>query len=432
MHQLKKFLKSILIPLFGTQRLRFFKGFMGHCLYRLKSLTQKDFGQEIVSDEIKLKGVIEAEGFHVYRGYYDIDYVDAAKNRFLCNRLPLQAGTNRDNTLQVGYYDLGSMEFHKIGETNAWCWQQGCRLRWHPQLKDRAMYNDATNKGYCCRVVNVETDECEQVISKALYDITSDAKLGISVNYSRLQRLRPGYGYNYLDDETAGVNAPADDGIFLVDMEKDESRLLYSLKDLAKAVDPQEACEHYINHVCIAPDGKHFMFFHIYVAPQSTYWRTVLYVSDIEGKNLKMLEKEDNVSHYCWLDNRTLLETDVHMVPGGASCYYCTYDITTGKKTILPHKALNTDGHPTRFPGSDLCVTDTYPQMKNHNRQRVMIFNLKGSEAHTIANLYHDYRMYEERRCDLHPSLGDKGRIISVDTTCRKGKRSIILFEVVK
>ena len=432
MRFIKRIIKAILIPLFGRERLMLFKGFLGYCLFRMKGMSRKNFGLEIVSDRIKLKGVLEAEGFHVYRGYYDIDYVDAAKNRFLCNRLPLNAGTNRDNTLEVGYYDLESMEFHKVGETNAWCWQQGCRLRWHPQLKDRAMYNDATDEGYCCRVVNVETGKCEKVISRALYDITPDGKQGISVNYSRLQRLRPGYGYNYLDDETAGVNAPEDDGIFLVDIESDKCRLIYSLNELAKAVDPNFEYEHYINHVSISPDGKHFKFFHIYVNPDETGWRTVLYVSDIEGKSLKMLEKEDNVSHYCWLDNNTLLETDVHKVQGGATCYYCTYNITTGEKTLLTHKGLNTDGHPTRFSGSDICVTDTYPLTKNYNRQRVMLFDLKGSEAQTVANIYHDYRMFEERRCDLHPSLGDKGRIISVDSTCRKGKRSIVLFEVNK
>ena len=26
--------------------------------------------------------------------------------------------------------------FHPIAETRAWCWQQGCRLRWHPVLPD--------------------------------------------------------------------------------------------------------------------------------------------------------------------------------------------------------------------------------------------------------------------------------------------------------
>lgn len=433
MGKLKLIVKVVLKRIFGAERLRFLKGFMGHCLFSMKKMMKRDFGLQVVDERIKLKAVLEADGFHVYRGYYDLDYLDPKKNRFLCNRLPLKAGTNRDNTCEIGYYDLGSMEFHKVAETNAWCWQQGSRLRWHPVLKDRIMYNDATEEGYCCKVVNVETGENEKNICRALYDVTPDGKLGISINYSRLQRLRPGYGYNYLPDTTEGQNAPEDDGIFLVDTEKGTTKLLYSLKQLAEAVDPKCEYEHYINHVSIAPDGKHFKFFHIYVGSNGVGWRTVLYASDMEGKTLTMLEKEDNVSHYCWLDNNTLLETDICTEKGSMiNTYYCSYDILSSKKVRLTHKGLNTDGHPTRFPGSDLIVTDTYPLLKNYNRQRIMFFDLNGNEAKTAAHLYHDYRMYEERRCDLHPSLGDGGRLISVDSTFRKGKRSIVLFDVKK
>ena len=426
MRKIKELIKRIL----GVERIQKIKGFLAHCPYVIKKISNHDLGLEVFSDRVHIKSVLEAEGYHVYRGYYDIDYLDIEKNRFLCHRLPLNAENNRTTKCEVGFYNLNDLSFHKAADTNAWCWQQGSRLRWHPVLKDRILYNDASDGHYCCRVVNIDNDICEQVIDRALYDITPDLKYGLSLNYSRLQRLRPGYGYNYFEDVTKGENAPKNDGVFLVDIAANQSRLLYSLASLSEAVDPELRCAHYINHISVAPDGEHFIFFHIYVDPQVSGWKTVLYVSDLQGKKLSVLEKDDRVSHYCWLNNTTILVTCIHKESGSSQEYYCTYDVISGKKTRLSHAGLNKDGHPGRFPDSDVCITDTYPQVHDMNRQSVLMFSLNGKDVQKVASIYHDYRLVEEKRCDLHPSIGDGGNIISVDSTFRGGKRSVVLMEM--
>ena len=53
------------------------------------------------------------------------------------------------------------------------------------------------------------------------------------MNFGRIYAFRPGYGYAGYVDEYADVNAPKDDGVFLIDMEQGTSRLLLSYEMLA-------------------------------------------------------------------------------------------------------------------------------------------------------------------------------------------------------
>jgi hypothetical protein len=413
-------IKGALKNIFGEAKLSAIKGMVCHCGCKAGMLVKRSPALKIVGN-VKIKHVLEADGYHVYRGYYDLNYLNSG--RFLCHRLPVGATDNRGTKCDIGYYDLEAMKFHKVADTNAWCWQQGSRLRWHPIEKNRILFNSIEGDHYCAKICDTDGNQI-RIIDRPLYDVTPDFKYGISLNYSRLQRMRPGYGYNYFEDETKDVYAPENDGLFLVDLERNESHLIYSLKELATVIDPAGKCIHYLNHVSIAPNGKHLIFFHIFVDPNVKGWKTILYVSDIQGQELKALEKTDKVSHYCWMDDESLMVT---CVKASGETYYCTYSIKDGEKKSVDIEGLNTDGHPGRIYGTDVCITDTYPLGKS--RQKLMSFALDDEKTTTLAFVYHDYRLRGEKRCDLHPSTADGERLVSVDTTYQKKRRSIVIFE---
>lgn len=171
-------------------------------------------GMCYIGNQIQVKCELSSPAYHIYRGYYDLRYMDSKGELFLCHRLPVKAHTNRDTKCEIGYYELKKLEFTKLAETNAWCWQQGSRLRWYPQNAKWVMFNDVSGDSYCTRIVDIETKKEVKKIDYPIYDISSDCKWGISLNYSRLQRLRPGYGYNYFEDKTLNQNAPSDDGLY--------------------------------------------------------------------------------------------------------------------------------------------------------------------------------------------------------------------------
>ncbi len=78
---------------------------------------------------------------HSFFGYYDKNQWDLG-GRLLTMQAafegrPVAAG----DILQLGVIDL---EHHAsrppVGETRAWCWQQGCMLQWLPGSSTRHMY----------------------------------------------------------------------------------------------------------------------------------------------------------------------------------------------------------------------------------------------------------------------------------------------------
>lgn len=417
-------IKSKLKSIIGAQRLSNMKGIVYHygcsAYLRLVNKNKLEWDNKYVS----LKYKLEEKEYHVFRGYYDLDYISDDNKQFLCNRLPLNANSNRDTKCEIGYYDLNSKNFIKIADTNAWCWQQGSRLRWNPLNKRQVIFNDISETGYCAKIYNIANKKCVDIIDWPLYDITQDFKWGLSLNYSRLQRLRPGYGYNYFEDETKNIEAPKDDGIVLVDLQNRKSRVIYTIYDLAKKVDPELKYTHYLNHISICPKGDKFIFFHIYTQPQQKWWNTVLYVSDIKGEKYKILEKNDRVSHYCWIDENRLMVT---CRKEDGKEYYSIYDVKSGEKKIVTISGLNNDGHPSPLKFKNQFLTDTYPQ--KYSIQRMMIYSLDSENTKNIASIYHDYRLRGEKRCDLHPSISSNNNLISIDTTYRHKKRSILIFE---
>ena len=69
-------------------------------------------------------------------------------------------------------------------------------------------------------------------MSRPIYCLTNDRKYAISVNFARLGRERPGYGYDGLEDPTIDYAHPDNDGIFIVDIEKNTAELVISLDQL--------------------------------------------------------------------------------------------------------------------------------------------------------------------------------------------------------
>ena len=416
-------IKEIVKKIVGPGRLSATKGLVLHYVYSMK--LGRSGKLKMYGNRLELYKELSAPGYHIFRGYYDLKYLSRDRDIFLVHRLPINAESNHDTRIEIGYYDLNSLEFHKVSTSSAWCWQQGSRLRWHPTEKDVVLFNDIEREtgAYCTRIVDLYTGEKNGKISWPLYDIANDFSYGLSINFERLQRLRPGYGYNYYGDLTEHDLAPANDGLFKIDLITGKGDLLYALKDLAIKGGIGKEKECYINHISISPDNQHFLFFPISCEPQVKGWDTVLFISDKNGNSLKVLEKQDRVSHYCWVDSTHIMIT-CHRKD--STEYYSLYDILNGEKELLNIANLDVDGHPNLYRSKEF-VTDTYP--RDNSLQRIRFFTLWDSEAKTAMAIYHDYRLRGEKRCDLHPSIERNGKFIAVDTTYKAGRRSVLILQ---
>jgi hypothetical protein len=361
-------------------------------------------------------------GIHTFFGYYDLCPLDRHEARLLALQVPLGGA----KTATVGYFDLrrDDADFVPLATTAAWCWQQGCRLRWMPNERDLIFANSRIGDRYVGSIIDSGDGREVHRVSRPLYDIASHGRLGLSLDFARLQRLRPGYGYASARTDVLQA-APDGDGVWLVDIHNDTARLLISLRQAA-VLEPQPSMQeaiHYFNHLSWNPSGTRFMVFHIWSAPGQPR-RIRMLSCDADG-DVRLITNDRHVSHYWWLDDERLL---VYGTPrDGRPGYYVYRDDETltpceDWRAVLPE----TDGHPSASADGRWIVTDTLPD-RFSERSLVVLDRAAGKPA-TVARFYSPPAYRGETRCDLHPRWSPSGSRIVFDTA-HAGYRRIAVLE---
>ena len=359
--------------------------------------------------------------WETFFGYYDLSPFEPQGKRLLACRVK----RDRPGAMEVGFYSaVAARSFTPVAATETWCWQQGCRLAWVPAFgSGQVVFNTLGKDAYAAVVFDVDGGKETARFARPLYDISPDGRYGLSVNFSRLQRLRPGYGYSQFPDAAADT-AAVDDGIWLVDLAANESRLLHSLAEVA-AVAPQESMNgavHYFNHLAWNPSGTRFLFFHIW-EPANRRRMIRLLTSDAEG-NLQVVTNQRMVSHYCWTGDRHML---LFAELAGVNGYYEVADRPDGAEQALRCAGMpGYDGHPTWNAGAGRFVFDSLPDRLSE--RTLMTFRPGEPGPRILASFYSPPFLSGERRCDLHPRWPAAGAAIAVDTA-HSGYRQIAVIE---
>lgn len=362
---------------------------------------------------------------HVFFGYYDIDQFSSDESKILVHCVDKKADPKVDKA-QIGYFNLGDKSYHMLGNTDAWCWQQGSRLRWHPQKKNRVIFNDFNENHYVTSYIDTDILQRGIISESACYDISFDFKYGLSVNFDRLQRLRPGYGYSCMKDITIDQKHPENDGIFKVDLKTGTSELIITLDELASEINHDLLSDHYINHISISPDAKKFIFFHI-IDQGFGKWKTRLIMCNMEDMSRIVLEDKYIVSHYTWKDENTLLVTCY----GNDRQFYLIIDLNTNEKKLFLNGLLNADGHPSYFNESNTIITDTYPDDTSYQfLMEAKSNDFVNGSVMELASLWHSPYYIGEQRCDMHPRISKSNKYVAVDTLCFENKRSCLVFSL--
>lgn len=378
-------------------------------------------GRIVLYDGVDEAIILGGHGQHCFFGYYDLCPFDETETRVLGHRVAARLSDGRSKVAEVGYFELDSRRFIRLGETVAWCWQQGARLQWLPGARHLALYNDVLSDQYGCRIVDVEREQRIGFLAGApVYAVSPDGNKGISLNFSRLQRLRPGYGYDRLPDDTEGVAAPDDDGVFLVDLASGRTSLILSV---AQAVlldyrSEMDGVPHYFNHLSWSPDGSRILLFHIW--GRASTRRTRMLTCDADGSGVRVIADEGMVSHFAWTLEGNLVAFAFHSSHGAA---YYRYDLETNERVCLSADTPLPDGHPTVIGSRGELLTDTYPDRVRD--QTLYFLSGSGKEIVNVAKFYAPCSYRGEVRCDLHPRLSRSGRRICVDSA-HLGYRSIV------
>ena len=431
-----------IIALIGAQRLR--NGAVRkskQLLGRVKSVPfarklrlwskQPAYTASCIRDLKPPRVVFERKGMHCFFGYYDLNPFSWDESSLLA--VSTGAGLESPqpmDSMTIGYFRLNdqSRQFDVLGETNLWCWQQGCRLRWHPADANRLItYNRLVDGTYGTVIQDIETKEIVREYSFSLYDIDSLGKNGVTLNFSRLQRLRPGYGYGVLPDETREQNCPADDGVWLADLELGSKELLFSCSQIA-AIEPSPSmvdAEHYINHLSISPKGTSCLFFHLWLHKETKKRYSRLFTFDFDTLDLRLLLSDGPVSHYTWVSDDILSVTMT--VSERRDVRYVLCHKRTGFIGVSGVNQLREDGHQTFLSGTDLMITDTYPN--SYRDQRLLLYRIGDDRLKTIDRFRIPPDFAGEVRCDLHPRVSPSQRMVCIDMV-RNGHRAMAVLDI--
>lgn len=370
-------------------------------------------------------GPANAETFF---GYYDKSPVSSA-GRLLCHvsHHSSTRSPHPDRRLTVQVLDLdaqGATRRALSFETRSYNWQQGARAHWLDD--EHFIFNDFDPEArrYISRVHSASDGAEAHRYEHPVQDSHGRAYF-LSINYRRLQALRPEYGYCNLPPlNRREITRLEDDGIWHVNQGTGQSRLLYSLLEVCRT-DPEAdfmRARHKLNHVMIAPDGRRFIFLHRYFINGRKRDRLLLGTPD--GAPLRVLSAHGMVSHCFWINDASLL------------CYlrgpekrdgYYTIDVATGETTSLFRGVLDSlgDGHP--HVRGDWLVTDTYPDRRR--MQRLMRANLRTGEIAELGRFHQGFRYDGATRCDLHPRISPDGRRVFFDSVC-SGRRRLYFLDL--
>ena len=317
---------------------------------------------------------------------------------------------------------------HFLETTDTWCWQQGCRLQYYPSdSNNKIIFNKLVNNKYGAVIYDIDELQIKKYIDFPLYTVSSLGDIGLSLNFSRLQRLRPGYGYTTLADYTQNLINPLNDGVFLIDIDENTSKLLVSLDFLAnyKKEVSMEGAEHYVNHLLFSPDNSKFLLFHVWNKNKKRFSRPFIYT--LSNGKIELLDNNSlAVSHYTFKSSKELLLTIKDKTLGLA---YKLYNLEDNSVSVIDNKYLKEDSHPS-FVNSETLLFDSYPNYYTRIA-KLSLVNLKTNNYNLIDTNFHPNKFTGEYRCDLHPRLNQQKGLICIDTV-KKGKRVMKLIPINK
>jgi len=363
---------------------------------------------------------------HTFFGYYNISPFNSKGDILFCETSTQKVRGSLEEELEIKIFKSDINRAIKITTTKSWNWQQGCMLQWYAGTDNKIIFNDYSNEKikYVSIIQNVETGQ-KLEIDASIYSVAKSGKFALTLNFERLALMRPDYGYFNRDIIWEDMPDDSEDGIWYVDIEKNDKKLIISL-DMLKKYKPSETMEgakHKVNHIDIAPNGERFMFLHRWIGPQGRFMR-LLTANSKDGSNLYYVTGDEMVSHNCWWGDKDIIS--FCRMPDGKNRYVHFKD-KMGYVEPIGVNDFSCDGHPSVSPDGKWMLTDDYPDKARFSR--VYLYNLKKRKKYIVGAFYQPLKYQGEKRIDLHPKWSKDGGYISIDSG-HNGKRSFYIIDV--
>lgn len=395
---------------------------------------------EISSDFTWLN--LTPEDGHYTFGYYDRCAWGADNRLHLALRIPQQERLPLPGEpAEVGYVDAATRRFHKIGETLAWCHQQGAMTLWLKHKPRTFIYNDFIREGMRWRPVAriYSLDEGDAgTYEVPIYALSRDGRWGVTLNFSRIPRR--GYTYAIAELPLAAPEPDLDaDGLSLVDMVSGDVKLIASYRQLMAAHPfPYDLDDVYVwlNHAIFNCDASRVMvlFRQSPSVMETRPWRTYMFTMRLDGSDLRcslsdIFWRHGAISHQIWGRTPAEILVDADWGGHGYGHEYIVFDET--RHPFQAHrisKGIGPAGHLNFSPDGKWMAADTYPDKEGV--QRLVLVNVASGAWVELGRFLHQTPgATGDMRCDLHPRWSEDGGLLTVDTL-HEGPRKIYLLDL--
>jgi hypothetical protein len=314
-----------------------------------------------------------------------------------------------------------------IGETNSWSWHQTCMLQWLPGSKDEVIWNGRQGTRFVSHILNVRTRE-KRTLPKPVYCLSPDAEWALVNDFARSFSMRPETGYAGGIDPYAEDPAPAQSGIWRMDLKTGDHQLIVSLADVVKIPLRQgdwSGSKHYFDHLLVAPGGKRFTFFQRWGKGVGTGFTTRMFTAGARGEDLRVIDDSGRGSHFNWRDAQTLILWTAH--PSHGPLWYLV-DERTAKFTPLDPERMNRNGHISYLRGGRWILSDTSPDAKRLQHQ--YLYDTLTRRKVELGAFYSppEYRGFW--RCDTTPRASPDGRKVIFDSPHDGRGRQMYLIDI--
>lgn len=364
---------------------------------------------------------------HHWFGYYDKcpwdqsgRYLLAMENEF-CHRQP-----TAEDAITVGMVDLKDKNrFIPLDTTRSWCWQQGTMLQWLGSAPDREVIYNSHADGRPIAIIRDVHSGKTRPLPRPIYAISHDGTQAVTLDFARLHRLRPGYGYASAPESYTDDPAPKQLGIWHLNLVTAAERQIISLQQLAEFQpdDRFRGAHHWVNHLQFNPGGTRFVFLHRWRIGDKP-WATRIFTAKPDGSDLRLHLDTGMVSHFDWRDDRTILAWVKTPNDGNK---FATIDVMNNRLDILASGVLTQDGHCSYSPDRKWILNDTYPD--KNRLQWLMLYNPAKNRRYDLNQFHSPPAFTGPYRCDLHPRWNRDGTQVCFDG-CHDPQRQIYVVDV--
>ena len=362
---------------------------------------------------------------HHFFGYYGICPWNSTGQYHLClqsdfHDRPPAAG----DTAVVGLVEMETGKFEGVAETRAWNLQQGSMLHWLPTAPDRLItYNAREDDRFVGIVQDIHSGQ-KRILPHPISAMTRHGRQALGLNYARLKSLRPVVGYAGLQDPFADQNHPAEDGVYTMDTQTGEARVLVSYeeaRDFLSSYEEVQARKIWFNHTIINRDDTRVAFVVRYRDETREIRHTILLSASMDGGDLRIVT-DLGASHFDWLTEELIFGW-VTMKEGQK--YYLINDRTGEYRAVRPD-ILTKNGHCSFTRDGTWLLTDEYPD--ENSRQALLLWNMVEERLVVLGRFHSPEPFRGEIRCDLHPRWSRDERQVSFDSI-HGGSRQVYVVD---